>query len=227
MGESQVNGPATALPLPIFLILEGRRVLLVGHDLEAAEKARLLQESGAILTIVTGDRRDRPEALLKGLPADHVVDIKNRPFRAQDVNGMDLVIATPSIGNVQSEVADASRRAGVICNTMDRPESCDFFFPAVHRSGELQIAVSTNGQFPLLAARLRDRLGSTLSRRAGEALTLLGAARRKMRQSRLRSVRGNTRSLATLLSNEVLEAFQTGDIPILKKRIREWLSSAH
>src|SRR6266853_592795 len=53
--------------------------------------------------------------------------------------------------------ADAQRR-GVLCNAVDEPERCDFYFPAVVRRGELQIAISTGGLSPALAQRLRKEL---------------------------------------------------------------------
>jgi len=46
----------------------------------------------------------------------------------------------------------------VFCNVVDDPEHCDFFYPAVMRRGRLQIAISTEGNSPALAARLRQEL---------------------------------------------------------------------
>src|SRR6202035_5042314 len=53
-----------------------------------------------------------------------------------------------------------ARSRGVLCNAVDEPERCDFYFPAVVRRGELQIAISTGGLSPALAQRLRRELES-------------------------------------------------------------------
>src|SRR5260370_37852876 len=46
----------------------------------------------------------------------------------------------------------------MLCNVVDGPEYCDFFYPAVVRRGDLQIAISTAGQSPSLAQKLRQQL---------------------------------------------------------------------
>ena len=52
------------------------------------------------------------------------------------------------------------RRKAAACSAtaVDEPERCDFYFPAVVRRGELQIAISTGGLSPALAQRLRKEL---------------------------------------------------------------------
>jgi precorrin-2 dehydrogenase/sirohydrochlorin ferrochelatase len=46
----------------------------------------------------------------------------------------------------------------VLCNVVDDPAHCDFYYPAVVRRGALQIAISTDGKSPALAQRLRKEL---------------------------------------------------------------------
>ena len=51
-----------------------------------------------------------------------------------------------------------ARKLGVLCNIVDVPELCDFYYPAVVQRGDLQIAISTGGASPSLAKRLRQQL---------------------------------------------------------------------
>jgi precorrin-2 dehydrogenase/sirohydrochlorin ferrochelatase len=46
---------------------------------------------------------------------------------------------------------------------VDDPRHCDFYYPAVVRRGALQIAISTAGQSPALARRLRKELECQIS----------------------------------------------------------------
>ncbi len=52
--------------------------------------------------------------------------------------------------------ADASERR-IFCNVEDVPELCTFILPALHRRGDITVAVSTGGASPVLAQWLRDR----------------------------------------------------------------------
>jgi precorrin-2 dehydrogenase/sirohydrochlorin ferrochelatase len=81
-----------------------------------------------------------------------------REFVAADLNGTFLVVAATNSATVNGEVFNAAAQRGVLCNVVDDPEHCDFFYPAVMRRGALQIAVSTGGLSPALAHRLRMEL---------------------------------------------------------------------
>ena len=47
---------------------------------------------------------------------------------------------------------------GVLCNAVDEPERCHFYYGAVVQRGDLQIAISTAGHSPALAQRIRKQL---------------------------------------------------------------------
>ena len=50
-------------------------------------------------------------------------------------------------GDVADRVYREARARGILCNSVDDPEHCDFYYGAVVNRGDLQIAISTNGQF--------------------------------------------------------------------------------
>jgi precorrin-2 dehydrogenase/sirohydrochlorin ferrochelatase len=69
---------------------------------------------------------------------------------------------------------------GVLCNAVDDPPFCDFYFPSVVRRGELQVAISTAGNSPALAQQLRKELNEQLPLDLGEWLADLGQLRREV-----------------------------------------------
>ena len=70
---------------------------------------------------------------------------------------------------------------GVLCNAVDEPERCDFYFPAVVRRGELQIAISTGGLSPALAQRLRKELEQQFGPEWEEWVAQLGRTRDELK----------------------------------------------
>ena len=71
---------------------------------------------------------------------------------------MFLVVAATSSTAVHQRIFREAHLRGVLCNIVDVPKLCDFYYPAVVQRGDLQIAVSTAGQSPALAQRLRQEL---------------------------------------------------------------------
>jgi uroporphyrin-III C-methyltransferase len=78
---------------------------------------------------------------------------------------------------VNHEVAEAARARGVLCNSVDDPPDCDFYYPSVVERGDLQIAISTGGKSPALAQHLREELSATLPEDIGPWLDALGEQR--------------------------------------------------
>ena len=93
----------------------------------------------------------------------------------------------------------------MLCNVVDVPEQCDFFYPAVVQRGDLQIAVSTAGQSPSLAQRLRQQLERQFGPGYEEWVARLGETRREVLNSRLSPERKRC-LLQALASREAFEA---------------------
>jgi siroheme synthase-like protein len=47
---------------------------------------------------------------------------------------------------------------GILCNVADTPDQCDFYLGSVVKKGSLKLAISTNGQSPTMAKRIREAL---------------------------------------------------------------------
>src|SRR4029450_8060212 len=65
--------------------------------------------------------------------------------------------ATQETARAGGVCAEARARAS-LCNSVDDPDNCDFYYPSVVNRGDLQIAISTGGHSPALAQRLRLEL---------------------------------------------------------------------
>jgi len=160
---------------PMFVKLEGRPVLLVGAGPVAESKISGLLSSGALVTVVA------PEATptIVGLADKGTLQWHKRAFRPGDLDGVALVVAAvPS--HVARAIYEEAQTRGVLCNSVDDPEHCDFYYPAVVSRGDLQIAISTGGHSPALAQRLRIQLELQFGPEYGEWIQQLGTARREL-----------------------------------------------
>jgi precorrin-2 dehydrogenase/sirohydrochlorin ferrochelatase len=139
---------------PLLLNICGRKCLVVGAGKVAAGKIDGLLNHGAKIVVIA----PRAVGSIKNQAGKGLLTLHSRNFSPSDVKGALLVVAATNSSQVNGAVFRACRARGVLCNAVDDPENCDFFYPAVVRRGPLQIAISTNGQSPGLAARLRNEL---------------------------------------------------------------------
>lgn len=162
--------------LPIFLKLENRPCLLVGAGNVALEKIGSLLKTGLRLRVVAPEAR--PE--VKQLAAEGKLDWMQRPFELADLHGNFLVIAATDSPEVNKAVYRGAVEHNIPCNSVDDIPNCDFFFGSVVSRGALQIAISTAGESPAVAQRLRREIDEQLPQDLGPWLDNLGQLRREV-----------------------------------------------
>ena len=162
--------------LPIFLKLDGRRCLLVGAGTVALDKIGSLLKTGLKLRVVAPEAR--PE--VSELAAEGRLEWIQRPFELSDLDGNYLVIAATDVPDVNAAVYRGAVERGILCNSVDDIPNCDFFFGSVVNRGELQIAISTAGESPAVAQRLRREIDAQLPDDLGPWLHHLGQLRREV-----------------------------------------------
>jgi precorrin-2 dehydrogenase/sirohydrochlorin ferrochelatase len=132
------------------------------------------------------------------------IDLELRPFSRGDLDGKFLAVVATASNHLNELIYREAQQRGVLCNVVDVPEYCDFFYPAVVRRGDLQIAISTAGQSPSLAQKLRKQLERQFGEGYAEWVEQLGETRRLILASDL----GKERKLELLHSLASREAFE-------------------
>jgi siroheme synthase-like protein len=164
---------ATAL-FPVFLKLDGLRVLVVGGGRVAAGRIATLLRSGARVTVVAPEIRDEIAAT--------PVHLLRRRFVTADVDGAWLVIAAAD-RETNRAVAAAAATRGVFVNAVDDVEAASAYSAGVLRRGGVTIAVSTEGRAPALAGLLREALEALIPDHVGRWVEVAAAARREQQRA--------------------------------------------
>ncbi len=162
--------------LPIFLKLEGRQCLLVGAGAVALDKIGSLLKTGVRLRAIAPEAKEE----VRQLAAEGRIEWIERRFDPADLDGNDLVIAATDSPEVNTAVYHAALERGIFCNSVDDIPNCDFFFGSVVTRGDLQIAISTAGESPAVAQRLRREIDAQLPQDLGPWLARVGELRRKV-----------------------------------------------
>jgi precorrin-2 dehydrogenase / sirohydrochlorin ferrochelatase len=160
---------------PIFLKLEGRRCLVVGGGQVGTQKIAGLLDAGAQVTVVDPSPAVAVREFLGGRVVWHA-----RNYLPGDLDGVYLVIAATSDPKVNQQIYDEAQQRGILANVVDVPPLCDFYYPAVVRRGSLVVAVSSQGESPHLAQRVRDEISQLLPEDLEEAVKRIGDERRRI-----------------------------------------------
>ena len=160
----------------MFLKLTGRPCVVVGAGAIAEGKIESLLGAEAQVTVVA------PEALPRVREWADAGEIRweQREYAAGDLAGAFLAVAATATPAVNRAVFAEATERGVLVNAVDDPPFCDFYFPSIVKRGELQIAISTAGESPALAQRLRKEINAALPLDTGEWLMELGRLRREV-----------------------------------------------
>jgi len=190
---------------PLFLKLAGRRCLVLGGGAVAEAKIQSLVRCGASVRVVA------PEAtpgIRQAADAGQIV-WDARPFLPSDLEGVFLAVGATNSPELHAEIFRLCQGAGILCNMVDEPDRCDFYYPAVVRRGPLQVAISTGGHSPLLAQRLRHELEEQIAPEYGPWIEQIGRQRRELIRASISPE--NRRSILKDLSSELAFAdFKAG-----------------
>lgn len=144
---------------PMFLKLDGRSCLVVGAGKIGESKIRSLVSAGAKVRVIA----PRATAAVQAWERAGVLTWQPRKFETADLHSTFLVVAATSSLEVNDSVYREAQRRQILCNVVDDPDRCDFYYPAVVRRGDLQVAISTAGKSPALAQRLRREFEAQLA----------------------------------------------------------------
>ncbi len=166
---------------PVFLKLSNLHVLIVGGGFVAEEKLGFLLKSSpdAQITMIAPMFRQGTRSLaMKGR-----VTMIERPFSETDLEGHQLVIATTDDPTINQVVYDLCRTKNILVNVADNPPLCDFYMGGIVTKGNVKIAISTNGQSPTTAKRLRQFFEEVIPEDINELVSNLNHYRKTLRGS--------------------------------------------
>jgi precorrin-2 dehydrogenase/sirohydrochlorin ferrochelatase len=186
---------------PMFMKLEGKRCLVVGAGRVGEPKIGSLIDAGARVRVIALQASET----VQGWAQAGMITLELRAFVADDLDGTFLAVVATASRPLNASIYREAQRRGVLCNVVDVPEYCDFYYPAVVRRGDLQIAISTNGQSPSLSQKLRQQLERQFGPGYAQWVKELGETRRLVLASDLDPER-KRELLHSLASREALKS---------------------
>ena len=155
----------------VMLTLKDKKVTIIGGGKVAYRKARLLCEEECDLQVIAPHFIEAFNAL-----EDKVKKICKH-YEEGDCAGSVLVFAATNDPYLNASIGRYCEGAKILCNVSDNPNLSSFITPAQFKRGDLTISVSTAGNSPSLAAKIKEDLAQTYGEVYGEQVYLLGKVR--------------------------------------------------
>ena len=192
--------------LPIFLELEGKRVVVTGGGTIAARKADLALKAGADVLVVAPELGHEFHALSSHPKLRHRAGTP----AAADLDGALIAFSCLDDDAEDRSFVELARANRVLVNVPDTPDLSDFVMPAILDRSPLVVAISSGGASPLLVRIIKERLESTIPAAFGNLARFLGEVRTKVAQ-RMTDLRSRRRFLETIVDGPIADLVLAGD----------------
>jgi uroporphyrin-III C-methyltransferase/precorrin-2 dehydrogenase/sirohydrochlorin ferrochelatase len=181
---------------PLSYKVQGQRIVIVGGGEEALNKVRLVTKTTARVVIISR----HIEAGFAGFD----VEVFERGFTAADLDNAALLFVAEDSADAELAKAEARSR-GIPLNVVDIPAECDFYTPSIVDRAPLTVAISTEGDAPVLARLVRARIETMLSPRLGKIASLAGRLRKTV-ESLIHDGPSRRRFYEALVTSPAIEA---------------------
>jgi len=154
---------------PVFIDLQGRRVVVAGAGVVAVAKLRLLLKTEATLAVFGAE----PAPEVRAWGGDGRLEFVERELEPGDADGAVLLYGAAGDPGADARAAAIGREAGALVNIVDNLDGSDFITPAIVDRDPVTVAISTEGAAPVLARKIKAEIEGMLPATLGR-LTRIG-----------------------------------------------------
>ena len=159
---------------PVFLAVEGRRIVVSGGGDSALSKLRLLLKTEARLTVIAEDVAPEIDTLAR----EGRLNVIRRAQEPGDALCAALFYAANDDAEEDARVTRLAQADGALTNWVDNLAQSQFITPAIVDRDPVTVAIGTEGAAPVLARAIKADLEERLPRAVG-TLARVGKSFRK------------------------------------------------
>lgn len=211
---------------PLFVALQGQRVLVVGGGDVAERKIGLLLQAGARVRVLSPQCSAAVQRLVAAHADTGQVELVAQPYDGRWMDDVQLVISATDAPDINRQVAADARARRLWVNAVDDSASSTCHIPAIVDREPVTIAVSSCGVAPMIARRIREQLEALLDASPGQLAQLAGGYRAAIRQA-YPDMPGRRALYEWMLDGPVLHALRMGDAPAAHRLLQDALATRH
>lgn len=163
--------------LPIFMNITNRRCVVIGGGEVASRKVLMLLKANAAITLYSPEICPELQTLSDCGAITHI----KAEFNENHLAGACLVVAATDVEEVNVAVSIAAKTQNIPVNVVDSPELCTFTMASIVERSPIVIAISSEGNAPVLARYLRTKIETMLPAGYGRIASIAGEFRDKVK----------------------------------------------
>lgn len=136
--------------LPISIDISDQKILIIGGGQSALKKIRILQRFDANLEVVAENIIE--EILTSGIPCTQ------KRYEKSDLKSYFMLYSCTNNEELDTQIAQDGKEAGVLVNIHDNPALCQFVSPAIYKEGNIIVAVSSNAENVYKSIKIRNMI---------------------------------------------------------------------
>ena len=206
--------------LPIFMNITNRRCVVIGGGEVASRKVIMLLKANAAITLYS------PEICpaLQVLSEDGTITHIKANFEPSQLTDACLVIAATDVEVVNMAVSIAAKAKNIPVNVVDSPALCTFTMASIVERSPIVIAISSEGNAPVLARYLRTKIETMLPAGYGRIASIAGEFRDKVK-AKYATTQARRIFWEGVLQGPIVERILSGQEAAARNSLNELLSS--
>ena len=186
---------------PVFLKVHKLHILIVGGGHVALEKLTFLFKSSPNARVTLIAPAILPEIKTFATEGKRITLVERR-FLEEDLVGVQLAVIATENRVCNQKIRNKAKARGILINVADTPALCDFYMGSIITKGDLKIGISTNGQSPTIAKRLKEFLDDIIPEAIDPLLQNMRKVRDRLKGDFQNKVRKLDQITADLVSSE-------------------------
>ncbi len=159
--------------LPIFFNINNRHCVVIGGGDVAMRKVSMLLKASAAITLYSPEICHELQDLVDAQKINYVAE----KFEQNQLLGACMVIAATDDEVVNTAVSLAAKAQNIPVNVVDAPDLCTFTMGSIIDRSPVVIAISSEGNAPVLARYIRAKIETMLPATYGRIADIAGEFR--------------------------------------------------
>ncbi|WP_291856879.1 uroporphyrinogen-III C-methyltransferase [Marinilabilia sp.] len=137
--------------LPISINITNKKVLFIGGGKVALQKIKSLSRFDAQITVVS-------TAFDPEVEAHKEITCITKSYESADLDGYFLVYACTDSNHTNEMIREDCHKKNILVCVADMPKLCDFISPAIYKTGNTTISVSSNARNAKKSVEIRNQI---------------------------------------------------------------------